>query len=177
MDPQASKQHAHDADIPLNRDVFLRQLLRELTGILEEVVGLDEASGFISLVGQNIGEWLNRDYRASLGARDLSIVQVAEVLADLKRRIEGQFEVVSVDAEKIVLKNSQCPFGDRVRDRTSLCMMTSNVFGVIAAENQGYAKVTLRETIARGDPGCFVVVHLTPESAAEDVDGNEYFRS
>jgi hypothetical protein len=29
-------------------------------------------------------------------------------------------------------------------------MMTSNVFGAIAAENLGYGKVELRETIAKG---------------------------
>ena len=34
-----------------------------------------------------------------------------------------------------------------------MCMMTSNVFGHIAAENVGYAKVELQETIARGDKG------------------------
>ncbi len=42
--------------------------------------------------------------------------------------------------------------------RPSLCMMTSNVFGVIAAENLGYAKVALTETIALGAPGCRAVV-------------------
>lgn len=33
-------------------------------------------------------------------------------------------------------------------------MMTSNVFGAIAAENQGYAKVALEKTIAQGDGHC-----------------------
>jgi hypothetical protein len=45
-------------DLPLERDVFLRQLLRELAGTLEEVVGRDDAAGFISIVGQNIGRWI-----------------------------------------------------------------------------------------------------------------------
>jgi hypothetical protein len=49
-------------------------------------------------------------------------------------------------------------------------MMTSNVFGTIAAENVGYGKVVLEKTIARGDPGCRVVLYLnrTEESAAAD---------
>jgi hypothetical protein len=42
-------------DIDLDRDVFLRNLIRELSGVLEEVVGIQEASGFISVVGRNIG--------------------------------------------------------------------------------------------------------------------------
>ncbi len=32
-----------------------------------------------------------------------------------------------------------------------MCMMTSNVFGSIAAENLGYAKIELQETVATGD--------------------------
>jgi len=58
-----------------------------------------------------------------------------------------------------------------------MCMMTSNVFGSIAAENLGYAKVELQKTIARGDPGCLVIVHLKPTEEAQMVDGREYFAS
>jgi hypothetical protein len=56
-------------------------------------------------------------------------------------------------------------------------MMTSNVFGVIAAENLGYAKVELQQTIAKGDPGCRVVVHLKPTAAVQKANGREYFKS
>lgn len=163
--------------VSLTRDIFLRQLLRELTGALEDVVGVGEASGFISIVGQSVGEWLNGDYRRELAVPTLSADQVAAVLVDLKRRIEGRFSIVDADDEKIVLRNEACPFGMRVRDRPSLCMMTSNVFGVIAAENLGYAKVVLEKTIARGDEGCFVTVHLRQDAETGEDEGNEYFRS
>jgi hypothetical protein len=33
--------------IPLERDVFLRSLIRELAGTLQDVVGLEESAGFI----------------------------------------------------------------------------------------------------------------------------------
>ena len=36
--------------IDLTRDAFLRTLIRELAGTLQEVVGLEEAAGFISVV-------------------------------------------------------------------------------------------------------------------------------
>ena len=51
------------------------------------------------------------------------------------------------------------PFAEKVVGRPALCMMTSNVFGSIAAENLGYAKVVLEQAIARGDSGCRVVVY------------------
>jgi predicted ArsR family transcriptional regulator len=163
--------------VSLERDVFLRTLIRELAGTLQEVVGLEEASGFISIVGQRIGEQINQSYKAALAIPELSPDQVAAVLLDLKRRIQGDFFIIEADDEKIVFGNRACPFADKVIGRPAMCMMTSNVFGSIAAENLGYAKVVLEQTIAEGDPGCRVVVHLKPTPAAEATEGREYFKS
>jgi predicted ArsR family transcriptional regulator len=163
-------------DIPLERDVFLRTLLRELSGTLQDVVGLDEAAGFVSVVGQRIGEQINGQYKSVLQVPELDREQVAAVLVDLKRRIQGDFYIIEADEEKIVLGNRACPFGEKVIDRPALCMMTSNVFGVIAADNLGYAKVVLEETIARGDGGCRVIVHLKPTLEAQAQGGREYFK-
>jgi predicted ArsR family transcriptional regulator len=163
--------------IPLERDVFLRTLIRELSGTLQDVVGLEEAAGFVSVVGQRVGDQINHDYKAALEVSGMDRSQVAEVLVDLKRRIRGDFYVIEEDEEKIVLGNRACPFAEKVLGRPAMCMMTSNVFGVIAAENLGYAKVELQETIANGDAGCRVVVHLKPTARAQKADGREYFKS
>lgn len=168
---------ASHLDVPLNRDVFLRTLIRNLAGTLEEVVGLREASGYISVVGQNVGDQMNQDYKAAFQVDSLSREQVAQVLVDLKRRIQGEFYIIEETDEKIVLGNNRCPFEDKVIGRESMCMMTSNVFGSIAAENLGYAKVELQRTIARGDAGCTVVVYLKPGGDAQKADGREYYRS
>ncbi|OFE13561.1 transcriptional regulator [Pseudohongiella acticola] len=164
-----------ELDLPLERDVFLRSMLRELSGSLQDIVGLDEASGFISLVGQRIGDQLNEDYRTALGVSKLTRNQVAEVLVDLKRRINGGFSIEEVNDDHIVLTNTHCPFAEKVAGRPALCMMTSNVFGSITADNLGYARVDLQETIADGAPGCRVVIHLklTQDKVAA---GREYFR-
>jgi predicted ArsR family transcriptional regulator len=163
--------------IPLERDVFLRTLIRELSGTLQDVVGLAEAAGFVSVVGQRVGDQINHDYKAALEVSGLDRSQVAEVLVDLKRRIRGDFYVIEEDEEKIVLGNRACPFAEKVLGRPAMCMMTSNVFGVIAAENLGYAKVELQQTIANGDSGCRVVVHLKPTAGAQKAEGREYFKS
>lgn len=166
-----------DLPVPLDRDVFLRSLIRELAGTLQDVVGLEEAAGFVSVVGQNIGRQLNEDYKLALNTSRLTRDQVAQVLVDLKRRIQGDFSVISADETKIVFHNRACPFAEKVIGRPAMCMMTSNVFGLIAAENLGYAKVELQETIATGHPGCTVVVHLKLTSESEAADGREYFQS
>ncbi len=165
------------AEVTLHRDLFMRSLLRELAGTLEETVGLDDAAGYVSVVGDRIGHAIDERYREALATDKLSREQVAEVLVDLKRRIEGDFYIIEQDDERIVLGNRACPFGDKVLGRTSLCMMTSNVFGSIAAENLGYARVELDETIAEGASGCRVVVHLRPDEDAATQPGREYFRT
>ncbi len=174
---QAPSVKIESLNIPLDRDLFTRTLIRELSGALQDIVGLPEASGFVSIVGQNIGNQLNAQYRQALGADTLSRPQVAEVLVDLKRRINGDFYIVEQDENKIVLGNRRCPFEEKVLGRRSMCMMTSNVFGSIAAENLGYAKVELQQTIADGAQGCRVVVHLKPTTAAENAEGREYFKT
>ncbi|HEX8091321.1 MAG TPA: methanogen output domain 1-containing protein, partial [Blastocatellia bacterium] len=143
---------ARDATVSLERDVFLRSLIRELAGTLQDVVGIDEASGFVSVVGQRIGRQIDHDYKAALEVSNLSREQVTDVLIDLKRRIKGDFFVIEETEEKIVLGNRICPFADKVIGRPAMCMMTSNVFGSIAADNLGYAKIELQKTIAAGEP-------------------------
>lgn len=165
-----------DLNVELNRDVFMRTLIRELAGTLQDVVGLEEASGFISVVGQNMGCQINQEYKAALQTATLTRQQVAAVLIDLKRRIAGDFYLIEQDEEKLVFGNRICPFAEKVADRPAMCMMTSNVFGAIAADNLGYAKVELQETIALGYPGCRVVVHLQLTPAAAACTGREYFR-
>jgi predicted ArsR family transcriptional regulator len=172
-DPAPPLAHA---DVPLERDVFLRTLLRHLSGTLEEVVGVREASGFVSLVGQRMGDEIGADYRRALKVDRLSREQVTQVLVDLKARIQGDFYVVEEREDRIVLGNRRCPFGDKVVGRPSLCMMTSNVFGSIAAEDLGYAKVAIEQAIARGDAGCRVTVYLAPTADAKAADGRVYVR-
>jgi len=163
-------------DIELDLPSFLRTLLRHLSGTLEDVVGTAEASGFISVVGQEIGQQLGELYRRALGRDRLDPEQIAEVLVDLKRRIHGDFYVIEQNDERIVFGNRACPFGDQVEGRPSLCMMTSNVFGAIAARDSGYAKVDLEQTIASGAPGCRVVVYLRDGEAARRSEGRAYHR-
>jgi predicted ArsR family transcriptional regulator len=161
------------SNIPLERDMFLRGLLRELAGSLQDIVGLHEASGYISVVGAAVGKQIDGMYKQALKVEKLDRQQIAAVLVDLKRRIQGKFYVIEENENHIIFGNSECPFGDYVKGRPSLCMMTSNVFGYIAAENSGYARVEIQNSIAAGDPGCRVVVHLNPNNRSDD--GREYF--
>jgi predicted ArsR family transcriptional regulator len=159
----------------LDRDAFLRKLLRYLTGTLQDVVGVQEVSGLLSIVGQKLGDEINRSYKAALQVERLSRTQVAEVLVDFKQRISGEFSILEQNDERIVLGCQRCPFSDDILGRPTICMMTSNVFGSIAAQNLGYARVVLERTIATGSDGCRVVVHLQPSAPELPAAGREYF--
>lgn len=176
MESNTSKADISKLEIQLERDGFLRELLRQLSGTLQDVVGLEEAQGFITVVGQKMGTLINDEYHTALNVDNLTREQVSAVLADLKKRIQGDFNIISEDPHKIVFQGNTCPFAEKVIDRPSLCMMTSNVFGTIAAQNLGYAKVSLEETIARGAMGCRVVVYLSESDESMLAEGNEYFK-
>jgi predicted ArsR family transcriptional regulator len=162
------------APVTLERDAFFRTLLRHLSGVLEEVVGVAQAEGFVSVVGQRMGDEIGEDYRRALRVERLTRAQLSAVFVDLKRRIGGDFYVVAETEDRIVLAARRCPFGEKVIGRPSLCMMTSNVFGAIASSSGGYAKVAVERAIARGDAGCLVSVYLSPTVDARAADGREY---
>jgi predicted ArsR family transcriptional regulator len=167
-------QNINELGVLLDRDIFLTNLIRELAVTLEEVLGINEASCFMSIVGQRLGDQIDHDYKQALAVSNMTREQVAHVLLDLNRRIRGGFFVIEEDENRIVLGNRACPFGDH---RASLCMITSTIFGVIVAENLGYAKVELQERIAKGQSGCRVVVHLNPTPEAEAAEGREYLKA
>ena len=161
------------ADIDRDREAFLLDLLSDLADVLQHNIGLDEAEGFVSMVGNRTGLIMNNEYQAVAGVKRLSVAQVAAAIVDLKRRVGGGFRIESVTDEAIVLVNDKCPFGEHVIGRPSLCMMTSNLFGRIAADNLGYANVVLDQAIARGDRGCRVTIRL--DGSTSPGKGREYF--
>jgi predicted ArsR family transcriptional regulator len=161
--------------VALTEVSFLRKFIRHITGTLEELVGLDEAAGYICTVAQRMGEQLNESYRLSLGLERLNRKQVCKVITDLGKRINA--EIVFEDKEKIVLEGCTCPYGADVADRPSMCMMTTSMLGVIAAENLGYAKVSIEESRSQEDPACRVVIYLQVSEESAPAVGREFFRS
>jgi anti-sigma regulatory factor (Ser/Thr protein kinase) len=146
------------------KESFLRALVVQLSQAVEEHQGHDAAEAAVAQVGTDVGGQMEAEYRlATEVVGRLTPQQLGECYVRLKHAIDGEFSVVEATAERIVLENTRCPFGDTVRRAPALCRMTSSVFGGIAARNSPHgASVVLEERIAVGDPGCRVVVHLGP---------------
>lgn len=157
---------------PLDQPGFFGDVIGELSGLLEDSIGINETEGFISTVGGNLGQKISAKYSndGATGGAD----RLAAIMVDLKSRIGGDFKVVTANKYRIVLTNSRCPFGDRVKGRPSLCMMTANVFGRVAADRNGFAHVEIEESIASGHANCRVVVSLSLDENSPDV-GFEFF--
>lgn len=154
--------------VELNRDDFLREVLVELARALEGVVGEPGLEAFMAQIGEAVGKRLSRDYRAALGVDALDVDQIAAVLVDLKQRIVAGFAVESIEDGVITLVNTTCPFGDHVVGHPALCAMTKHMFGRIAADSAGYARVSVDESIARGGGGCRVTVSLRSDGDMKD---------
>ncbi len=177
MSERSSINRYEDASLPVDSEWFMKSLLRELTGVLQDIVGLENARGYIAIVGARIGDVFNDFYRRASNKSLLDEREIADAMVDLKSRIGGDFSIVSVDEDEIHLTNKRCPFGSSVTGRPSLCMMTSNVFGRLAAENLGYGRVALDETIAQGDGRCVVRISLNRNTASESPNAREYYRT
>lgn len=172
--------HDLDATDPppgLTKDEFMRSVIREMAGILEETVGENEASVYVNRVGLHLGRILNKEYRATFDTNQMSAHQVVSSLVHLKKRIGGEFSIEAQDEGSIALVNSACPFGEKVIGRPSLCRMTANVFGHIAAENLQYARVAIEEAIARGDRKCRVLISLRRPQGTAGTNETEFFGS
>ena len=171
---QAAPRAVRLPSVPLERDVFLRTLMRDLAGTLQDVVGLERRPASSRRRTED-GDRSTK-LRAALAVDRLDRPQVAAVLVDLKRASRATSRVVEERRRSSACWKPGCPFGEKVLGRPAICMMTSNVFGSIAAENLGYAKVGIEKAIARGDEGCRIVVYLRPSGESRAAEGREYVR-
>ena len=154
------------------KESFLRALVVQLAQAVERNGGPALAEACVAQVGIDVGSQMEQEYRAAAEVVErLDPTQLADCFVRLKHAIDGEFFILEVTDDRIVLGNHACPFGDVVRKAPALCRMTSAVFGGIAANSHGEATVTLEERIAVGDPGCRVVIQLGP---VEQVRSDEH---
>ncbi|HVF76084.1 MAG TPA: ATP-binding protein [Acidimicrobiales bacterium] len=161
------------------KESFLRALVVQMAQAVEEQHGPSAAEAAVAQVGIDVGGRMEEEFRAATDVVErMTPTQLGECFVRLKHAIDGEFDVVEATAERIVLVNTACPFGDVVRMAPALCRMTSSVFGGIAAAQtaDGEASVLLEERIAVGDPGCRIVVYLT-EPPEEVRDAAHRYRS
>jgi hypothetical protein len=131
----------------------------------------------MSIVGQTLGDQIDRDYKQALTVSNLTREQVAHVLVDLNRRIHGDFCVIEEDENKIVLGKSSLP----IRRPSHLSSVPVHVhqqyFRCDCRGKSGLRQGRAAREDAKGQPGCRVVVHFNPTPEAEAAEGREYLKA
>ncbi|MDD2761749.1 MAG: sigma 54-interacting transcriptional regulator [Methylomonas sp.] len=154
---------------------FLQTFILELMHACEQEGG-DYCESLIERIAKSAGMYFEQTYRDEYQRRgELGNEDYIDLILALKNHIGGNFSLASVEAGTITVVNSRCPFGGGVTNFPELCRMTSSVFGGIAARNFGYAKVEIRQSIAKQNGGCEVCIHTCRDGAA-DKTGLEYRR-
>lgn len=161
-------------DIAFDRHRLFDALVAGMAGLLENTAGIEDASTYVAGIATHLGTEIEKRYKTALGVQNFSRTQLPTILVDLKNRADGAFFVVEENDDHIILGNRACPLGNAVRNHPSLCMLTSNIFGLLTANALGYAAVDLEQTIAAGATGCRVVIHLKRTELRPET--REYFR-
>jgi two-component system response regulator HydG len=152
---------------------FLQTFILELMHASEQQ-GQKHCEQLIEHIAKTAGCFFEETYRENThNSERLGIESYIELILGLKNTIGGKFSLVSSNQDCITVTNACCPFGDRVTNFPELCRMTSSVFGGIAARNFGYAKVEIKQSIARQDGACEVCIYTNP-NAAQGHAGMEY---
>jgi predicted ArsR family transcriptional regulator len=161
-------------DIDFDHQGLFRTLVADMVELLEMIAGVEDACAYVSSIAARLGSNIEKEYKAALGVQNLGRNQLTDILVDLNNRAGGAFSVIEQDDDRVVFGNCACPLGNAATNHPSLCMLTSNIFGRIAANAVGYAAVDLEQTIARGDGACRVILHLKRMELGPDT--REYFR-
>lgn len=154
---------------------FLQTFILELMHACEQEGG-NYCESLIEHIAKSAGMYFEQTYREEYQKQgELQRETYIDLILALKNHIGGNFSLASVDADTITVVNNRCPFGEGVTNFPELCRMTSSVFGGIAARNFGYAKVEIRQSIARQHGGCEVCIHTCRDHAINK-PGLEYRR-
>ena len=173
MDEALKVSSFRAAPVASDREMFLATVVKALNDTLGDTVGPREAKGFDHLVGMAVAEQVLAGYLAAAGASRLDLTATLDALLDWKRRLGGDFTILERTDKRVVLVYGRCPFAGLAGDTGAMCRVASHVFGHMVAESQGYGRVTLTDTIARGAAGCRIVIDLDPD--APDDGGQSYF--
>ncbi len=140
--------------VTLNKEGYFNDLILKLAGELNDAPSQKRIKNAAVATAKKIGE----RYRKFRGVEKLNYTQVIDSLVDAQKKIGGNFIVVERTEDIIILKNTKCPFGEKVKP--CLCATTSALCGVMVAKNLGYSKVIMKRTIAKGASECLIYIHL-----------------
>jgi len=155
--------------VTLNKEGYLNDTLLKLGAEFDDSVSKKKIKNAAIATAKKIEE----QYKKFHGVNKLNFTQVIDSLVDAQKKIGGNFIVVERTEDVIILRNTKCPFGEKVRKAPCLCATTSALCGVMTAKNLGYSKVILKKTIAKGSNECLIYIYLK-KTESKDKETDEY---
>lgn len=157
----------------INRDIFFENIVIDIATSLDKGTPRD----IINDASLKTARQIEQLYRQFYNVQTLSRDQIAEAIVDVGTKIGGKFTVVEKKDEVLIFRVEKCPFTEKVKQAPILCTFTSNLMGTIAAKSCGYSKVHLKRTIAKGDPGCYIIVYLKKTKESNKEKATEYHQA
>ena len=154
--------------VSLNKEIYFDEVILNLANEMGDEVSKKRVKKAAIATAQGI----EVQYKKFHGVDKLNYHQVIDSLVDAQRKMGGNFIVLERTEEIIIIKNTKCPFGGKVKGKSCLCATTSALCGVMTARNLGYSKVILKRTIAKGANECLIYIYLkkTKETGKETTD-------
>lgn len=173
---QVASAHLLEGDSAyLGRESFMLELIAHLSKLTDSIFGNHLGREYIIATAIQMGQAIDEKYKRfhKLSSR-LNVDQYASLVVNLKQSIGGDFYLVEKTSNKVVVAASTCPFAGIINQVPNLCMVTSGVFGGIAAINFGFGKVSLRERIGIGKSRCEVCIYLAKNAESAQEEGIIY---
>ncbi len=156
--------------VTLNKEGYFNNTLLNISKELDDNTSKKKVKKAAIANAKNIEEM----YKKFHGVNKLNYTQVINSLTDAQRKIGGNFIVVERTEDIIILRNTKCPFGKKIKKASCLCSTTSALCGVITARNLGYSRVVLKKTIAKGSTECLIYIYLKKTKETEKETTDEY---
>lgn len=155
--------------VTLNKENYLNDIILNLSKEFNDEISKKRIKQAAIATAKKIEE----QYKHFHGVNKLNYTQVIDSLINAQKKIGGNFAIAERKEDVIILRNTKCPFGERVKKAPCLCATTSALCGVMTAGNLGYSKVILKRTIAKGSTECLIYIHLK-KTEGKDKETDEY---
>ncbi len=156
--------------VTLNRETYFNEVILNLAAELNDAALQKRVKKSAIANAKKI----ERQYKQFHGTDKLNYLQVLDSLVDAQKKMGGNFVVLERTEDIIILKNTKCPFGEKVKKAPCLCATTSALCGVMAAKNLGYSKVIMKKTIAKGASECLIYIYLKKTEKELGKETDEY---
>jgi DNA-binding CsgD family transcriptional regulator len=127
-------------------------------------------------IGEQIGRQVSEQHRLTHGLRlPFSRKEYGRCLSQsLPERMGWPCSLLEETADRLRFGIAACPFGRTTTSTPEFCWLTSGVFGGIAADHFGYAKVCLSRGSGTPPRNCCVTVYIRKTDDSIAADGTEY---